>query len=70
MNLLKNCVDEATGVWNVNGTINSWKKERDLDYEFCSVMLVEFQDHVVETKLAMIDSIKKEIEQLKETLEI
>ena len=33
-------------------------------------MLVEFQDHVVETKLAMIDSIKKEIEQLKETLEI
>ena len=70
MNLLKNCVDEATGVWNVNGTINSWKKERDLDNEFCSVMLVEFQDHVVETKLAMIDSIKKEIEQLKETLEI
>ena len=34
----------------LNDLIYSWKKERDLDYDFCNMLLVEFQDYVVELK--------------------
>ena len=56
------------GTWNLDDT-NSWKKERDFDHDFCNMMVTGFQDHVIETKLPMIDSMKKEIELLKEKLE-
>ena len=56
------------GIWNLDDT-NSWKLERDFDHDFCNMMVMEFEDHVTETKLAMIDSIKMKVEQLKKQLE-
>ena len=60
-------VRESTGAWTIDDS-NSWKKERDDDFEFCHDYLIGVQDYVVEDRIKMIEATKIELKEFEKSI--